>query len=118
MPVTTRGSVPIAYTDRGGGEPALLLMPGWCANRTMFDEIVEPLAERRRVLALDWRGHGESAPHQRDFGEEELVADARAVIDGARVRSVIPVAVAHSGWVAIELRRRLGGAVPAIVSID
>ena len=44
--------VRIAYDDTGTGEPALLLMPGWCANRTVFRRLAPLLAKRRRVLAL------------------------------------------------------------------
>ena len=36
----------------------------------------------------------------------------------AQVERVIPVALAHSGWIALELRRRLGSAVPGIVLVD
>lgn len=34
------------------------------------------------------------------------------------VNRIIPVALAHSGWIAIELCRRLGERVPAIVLVD
>jgi pimeloyl-ACP methyl ester carboxylesterase len=69
-------------------------------------------------LALDWRGHGASAKVTKDFGEAELVADALAIIEASGARTVIPVALAHSGWVVIELRRRLGPRIPAIVLLE
>ncbi len=41
------------------------------------------------------------------------------MIEAAGVEQVVPVAASHSGWVAIELRRRLGaGRVPKIVHMD
>src|SRR6185436_8708360 len=41
------------------------------------------------------------------------------VVEAARVKRFIPVATAHAGWIAIELRRRLGPEkVPAIVLLD
>jgi len=118
MPITTRGPVPLKYSDRGEGDPALLLMPGWCATHTMWQKVEPRLARRHRVLTLDWRGHGRSAPHRNDFGTDGLVEDARAVADGARVSSIVPVASAHAGWVAIELRRVLGDRVAGIVLVD
>ena len=51
------------------------------------------------------------------FGVSELADDALAVLE-ARTTSVIPVASAHSGWVALELRRRLGRRVSGIVSLE
>lgn len=115
----TTEPVSIAFDDVGDGEPALLFLPGWCANRTVFRSLLEPAARHRRVLALDWRGHGGSVRTAADFGLEDLVDDAVAVIGAAGLRSVVPVALSHAGWVAIELRRRLGpDVVPAMVLLD
>jgi pimeloyl-ACP methyl ester carboxylesterase len=108
----------IDYTDAGKGEPALLLMPGWCATRDGFGSMTELCAAKRRVLALDWRGHGRSADSTGDFGQAALVEDALSVIAASGLNKVVPVALAHSGWVAIELRRRLGVRVPKLVLID
>src|SRR6266850_7410748 len=98
----------IHYDDRGEGEPALLCLPGWCAGRAAFADLAPRLAERHRVLALDWRGHGDSDAAPADFGAAELVRDALAVIAASGARRIVPLATAHAGWVAIELRRALG----------
>jgi pimeloyl-ACP methyl ester carboxylesterase len=109
----------ISYDDRGHGDPALLCLPGWCGDRSVFAPLLDSLATRRRTLALDWRGHGDSERDVADFGSPQLVEDAVHVIEAADAGPVIPVALAHAGWVAIELRRRLGAErVPAIVLID
>jgi pimeloyl-ACP methyl ester carboxylesterase len=118
MPITTAGPVPIHYSDLGCSDPTLLLMPGWCADRGMFARVQVPLSAWHRVLALDWRGHGASAPVVDDFGHEALVEDALAVIEHSAAGAVVPVAVAHAGWVAIGLRRRLGDRVAGIVLVD
>jgi pimeloyl-ACP methyl ester carboxylesterase len=116
----THGTIPIAFDDVGDGDRnALLCMPGWCAPRTVFRPLYASLAETHRVLALDWRGHGGSAATTTAFGNDELVNDAVAVIEASRVKRFIPVATAHAGWIAIELRKRLGPEkVPAIVLLD
>jgi pimeloyl-ACP methyl ester carboxylesterase len=113
-------SVRIAFDDLGaaGDGLAFLCLPGWCVNRGFFRPLAEKLAERHRVLALDWRGHGESSAPPGDFGHAELVDDALSVVESSGASSVIPVAQAHGGWVAIELRRRLGARVPAIVAMS
>lgn len=118
MPTTTESGVRIAYDDLGRGDPALLFLPGWCAPRTAFREILQPCAVKRRVLSLDWRGHGESGDVAGDFGQASLVEDALAVIHASGAPSIVPVALAHAGWVATELRRRLDARVPAIVCLD
>ncbi len=115
---SSRG-VDIAYDDRGpASSRALLCLPGWCSNRTLFTAFAERLAGHRRVLALDWRGHGDSGAPPGDFGLAELAEDALAVVDASGAEEVVPVAVSHAGWVAVELRQRLGARVPAIVLMD
>lgn len=52
------------------------------------------------------------------FGAEDLVEDALAVIEASGARSVVPVALSHAGWIAIELRRRLGDRIAKLVLID
>lgn len=118
MPEACSNGVRISYDDRGEGGPALLFLPGWCVSRKVFADLPRVAAARRRVLALDWRGHGESEAAPASFGAEELVEDAIAVIEASGARSVVPVALAHAGWIAIELRRRLGDRIAKLVLID
>lgn len=118
MPRANSEGLQIDYTDLGRGEPTLLLLSGWCATREAYGRMNELCAQHRRVLALDWRGHGHSEPVVQDFGARELLDDAMAVIEASGADSIVPVALAHAGWVAIELRRRLGERIPGLVLID
>ena len=115
VPVDTLG---LGVDDLGEGEPALLLLTGWCSSRERWAKAAPLLAEHRRVVSFEWRGHGESRAAAGDFGTAEMVQDALSVIDGAGLQNVIPCSASHSGWVAIELRRRLGDRIPAIVHLD
>jgi pimeloyl-ACP methyl ester carboxylesterase len=105
----------IAYDDAGQGEPALLFLPGWASDHTQVDPTAHLSAAHRRVLVLDWRGHGRSERPSADFGYDELVEDALTVIAASGAQRVVPVAQAHAGWVAIELCRRLGARIPKLV---
>jgi pimeloyl-ACP methyl ester carboxylesterase len=118
MPHTEASGIRIAYDEVGWGEPALLFLGGWCTNRTVFRDLVSLSSECRRVITFDWRGHGESAKPAGDFGEAALVEDALAVLAATEAKKIVPVALAHAGWVAIELRRRLGERVPKLVLLD
>ena len=110
----------IATTSHGpkSTDPALLLLTGWCDDRAQFDPLVEETGRTRRTVSMDWRGHGESSPASDDFGTGDLVDDALGVIEELRLERVVPVAVSHAGWVALELRRKLGDRVPALVLVD
>jgi pimeloyl-ACP methyl ester carboxylesterase len=110
--------VRIAYDDRGTaeGRAAFLCLPGWGTNRGFFAPLVGRLAARNRVLCLDWRGHGGSAAATGEFGNAELLDDALAVVEASGAEAVIPIGQAQGAWIAVELRRRLGSRVPAIVA--
>jgi pimeloyl-ACP methyl ester carboxylesterase len=109
----------ISYEDAGTGEGTVLLFTtGWCSSKGRWSRVVERCSRNRRVLSMEWRGHGDSDPAPADFGLEEMVADALAVADEAGVERFVPCAASHSGFVAIELRRRLPERVPKLVHVD
>jgi pimeloyl-ACP methyl ester carboxylesterase len=86
MPIFHHGSVDIAYLDEGEGEPAVLVhgfasskevnwvQPGWFSTLK---------GAGRRVIALDNRGHGQSAKlyEPAEYHTEKLAEDVRALLD-------------------------------------
>lgn len=66
---------------------------------------------------VDLPGHGLS-PSIGDYTSADLVAALVTTLDRAGIDTVIPVALSHAGWPAIELRRRLGERVKGLVFID
>jgi pimeloyl-ACP methyl ester carboxylesterase len=94
------------------------MLSGWCSSLERWDEVARLAADHRRVLRFDWRGHGGSDPAGGDFGVDEMVEDAIAVIDASGAADVVPCAASHAGWVAIALRRRLRDRVPKLVHAD
>lgn len=122
MPTTAaddRGTgLGLGFEELGEGEPALLLLTGWCSSRARWGRAAPLLAANRRVVSFEWRGHGDSVPAAGDFSTADMVEDALAVIAATGLRSFVPCSASHAGWVAIELRRRLGERVPAIAHLD
>ena len=57
--VTISGGLKLSYLEAGEGKP-LVMLPGWSQSAAEFKHQVSALAEGRRVIALDLRGHGES----------------------------------------------------------
>lgn len=115
---TAPGGIKIDYDDLGQGEPAILLTTAWCMSRAGWAQLPQKLAANHRVLAPDWRGHGKSDQPTTDFGAKELIEDAIAVIEASGAKQVVVVAMHHSGWVAIELRRLLGDKIAKIIHLD
>ena len=59
MTTLTARTGEVAYFQTGEGRPLVLLHAN-LHDRHDFDPIVETLARRHRVIAIDWPGHGES----------------------------------------------------------
>lgn len=116
VPTTTART---GYDDLGAGDPALLLLPGWCGDRFVFDQMAAVLAAHGRVLVADLRGHGGNADQTGDFDQRRQVDDLVTLIDEVGADRVVPVTLSHAGWLGIDLRRRLGPErVPGLVLLD
>ena len=74
-------NINIGYDDHGIGQPVLFLH-AFPLNRTMWSgEVVALLAEERyRLVALDWRGFGESDITGEISTMEQLADDVAVVI--------------------------------------
>ncbi|WP_044198243.1 alpha/beta fold hydrolase [Hyalangium minutum] len=118
MPEVRSRGARIRYDDGGQGEPALLFLPGWCSRRAVFGPVTSRMRARHRVLSMDLRGHGESEQGDGDFTSDTVVDDALVLVQASGARQVVPVALSHAGWFAVELRRRLGERVPGLVLLD
>jgi non-heme chloroperoxidase len=70
----------VACTDTGQGQP-ILLLHGVCMSRKFFERNIEPLAGGHRVIAVDFRGHGDSPAIEGGHTIAQYAQDVRAVID-------------------------------------
>ena len=70
----------VAYIQAGAGRPVVLLH-ATLHDRRDFDPIIEALARRHRVIAIDWPGHGESPSTDGVTGP--LMADVLEDVVGA-----------------------------------
>ncbi|HMK98617.1 MAG TPA: alpha/beta hydrolase [Acidimicrobiales bacterium] len=86
-------------TPPGSGRTAVLFLHGLGDDRSTWRRFVEPLSRERRVVTLDFRGHGRSAHPAGGYAFGDYVADAIGLCD--ELVRVPVVAVGHS----------LGGAV-------
>ena len=86
MPSFDNGAVEIAYLDEGEGEP-ILLVHGFASTKNVnwiYPTWVSDLRKNgRRVIALDNRGHGESAKlyNPADYSIPMMAGDVIALMD-------------------------------------
>ncbi len=85
--ITTNDGVRLHYVERGGGAP-LVMIPGWSQTAAQFEAQVEGLSARRRVIAIDMRGHGDSDKPEHGYRIQRLAADLRDAIEALALERV------------------------------
>lgn len=111
------GGVRIRYLSVGSG-PQLVLLHTLRTQLDMFQKVIPELAERHRVLALDYPGHGHSdAPDARYDAEYfvALVADALAKLD---VQDAVVIGESIGATIGLLLAARRNPRVRAVVAIN
>jgi pimeloyl-ACP methyl ester carboxylesterase len=111
IPISARGGfieangVRLHYVDWGDPLlPPALLLHGGSAHARWWDFTVPHLVERRRCVALDLRGHGESGwSAAADYGLAAHAADVCALIDALDLREVALVGHSFGGFVAMTV---------------
>jgi len=93
------------YRDYGGANlPALLFMHGLTGNAYCFDHVAPEFVGIRHVLALDFRGHGESDWHANgDYAFQRHVSDSLAFLAALEIRKVSLVGNSLGGAVAMVI---------------
>lgn len=99
----------------GSGEP-LLLIHGLAGSRNSFDTIIDGLAARREVIAVDLPGFGVSTTPPGSGTMAEYADALTAFIDAQGLRGVDVVGSSMGARLAVELARR--GVVGRVVALD
>jgi pimeloyl-ACP methyl ester carboxylesterase len=100
MPAIVVNGSSVAFTDLGCG-PAAILLHSSAGSKGQWRSLTEILSGRRRVLAPDLRGYGESDARP---GEPDL-ADEAAIVGALAARAGGPIdLVGHSYGGAVALR--------------
>lgn len=84
---TTNDGVGLHYVEAGSGKP-LVLIPGWSQSAAQFKHQLSGLSDRYRVIAIDMRGHGESAKPDHGYHIERLSADVHEFLVGNNLNGV------------------------------
>ena len=112
----TRSRPGLFVTDRGAGEPVLLI-PGWTISSAVFDPVAPLYVPHVRVVAYDHRGAGRSAPWPAPVSMAMLAADAARVLEDRGIGSAHVVGLSMGAAVALELAIRMPHRVKTLVLV-
>jgi pimeloyl-ACP methyl ester carboxylesterase len=87
--------------------PPVLAVHGWPQHWWLWRDVIGPLAERHRVLAIDSRGFGWSSPApDGDYRKQRLVDDVVALLDAEGIDAVHHLGHDWGGYVGFLLARQ------------
>jgi pimeloyl-ACP methyl ester carboxylesterase len=122
MTVSVSGASPesratISYTDDGSGPPVLLLH-ATLHDHTDYASVHDALGRGRRVIALDWPGHGESPSLDEPLGAVQFGDLAVEFADRLDLRNVVVVGNSVGGYAACRLAIERPDRVAGVVLVN
>ena len=110
--------VHLEYRVLGRGEPAVILVHGWCENADYWHAQFDALKSHYTVVALDLAGHGASGANRTDWSIAGYAADVATI--ARQIPNAHLVLVGHSmgADVALAAVPRIGARVIGIIAVD
>jgi 3-oxoadipate enol-lactonase len=118
MPTVHIGDASIHYQEAGSGNDVILLLHAFPLHSGMWAPQLASLAGRFRVIALDYRGLGQSRPAPATTTMELVAGDAIALLRQVGVRRAGVAGLSMGGYAALELYRRAPGLFRGLALCD
>lgn len=113
----TINGVELAYRDQGTGE-AILLIHAFPLSSAMWEDQIDALSTRFRVIAPDLRGFGATARGSGLASLDQAADDLAALLDHLGLRQASVVGLSMGGYIAFALLRRHRQRVARLVLAD
>ncbi|MDH3708930.1 MAG: alpha/beta hydrolase [Cyclobacteriaceae bacterium] len=117
-PKVISDGVEIAYDLCGSGETTVVLIHGWCIDRSYWSHQVAALCDEYKVVALDLAGHGESGQNRDLWTVEQFGKDVSELINQLKLEQVVLVGHSMGGDVMLETALLQKDKVGGIIGID
>lgn len=117
MPTVQTSLGCVSYTDEGSGPPILLLHAA-LHDRTDFDTVRADLGRGRRLLTLDWPGHGDSALPPTPLRAVEFGDLLVEFADQLDLDNLVVVGNSVGGYAACRLALERGERIAGVVLVN
>ncbi|MBT2583390.1 alpha/beta hydrolase [Planococcus sp. ISL-109] len=104
MPLFKANDIDLYYEDTGHGRP-LILFHGLTSSSAMFYREINFFGTKRRVIAMDSRGHGHSGK-QESYTLEDHIQDAIALLDHLQLEQADVLGISMGSYIAQGLAAR------------
>ena len=110
--------VRLQYLDWGGQGDTLLFLSDVGYSSYLFGDIAPRFTDRFHVLAMTWRGHGQSEKTKSGFDSDTLLEDLRQFLDKKGGRRVVIAGHGTAAKQMTELAKLLPDRVAKLVYLD
>jgi pimeloyl-ACP methyl ester carboxylesterase len=110
--ITLSNGTSIAYLERPGGTQPLVLLHGITDNARTYEPLLAGIDSRCRVLAMDFRGHGDSDKPETRYDAEAYADDVRCFVSELTGGPALLAGHSLGGVVAVQV----GATAPELVS--
>lgn len=107
----------VIHLETHGQGPAILLTHGFGATCRMWDEQIEALTGRYRMILWDLPGHGQSEAPPDGTSQADVVEDMHAILEAAEAPRAVLIGLGVGGLLSLRLWRRYPNAVRGLVLV-
>jgi pimeloyl-ACP methyl ester carboxylesterase len=109
--------IDLSYRDRGAGIPVVFLH-AFPLNQTMWDEQIDFLSSKFRVVTLDWRGFGESTPGSGETTLDSMAGDLAGLLDHLSIEKAVICGLSMGGYAAFAFFRKHPDRIRGLILAD
>ena len=107
------------YLDWGAeGSQPMVLLHGYGAHAHQWDAFSRAMRSEYHVVALDFRGHGDSERSREGYSEAIFARDLAAFVEALALRGTVLVGLSLGGLVAMCYMAEHGDRVSRLVIVD
>ena len=108
----------VSYDDLGEGSIPIVFLHGFPFDKTMWNEQLESLRTKHRVIACDIRGFGKSKDESSPLSIDLFTNDLILFIDKLDLEKVIICGLSMGGFIALNTMKRFPSRVEALILCD
>lgn len=117
--VTLKNGISIEYSDHGEGE-TILLLHGLGSTKADWNDQIAALAEKHRVIAPDFRGHGNSTKpkSKKKYGVGLCAEDMKLLLQELKITHCMIIGFSMGGAVAFEMAVKFPSLLSKMVIVN
>lgn len=103
----------LAYVEKGNGK-SVVLLHGFCESKAIWQQLMNELSPRARLLAPDLPGFGENSAIHGDITIDDMAEQVSVWMDEMGIKSASVIGHSLGGYVALALADRYPEKVSAL----